>query len=62
MARRGQKALPVGKEGLGGPPEGPRVIGRTLWRACRGWNGSGGLLGGLRGIGRPIRRAMRGRE
>ena len=40
MARRGQEALLEGQKGLGGPPEVPRVIGRTLWRACRGWNGS----------------------
>ena len=47
-ARRSQKALLEGREGLGGPLRGPGGIGRPYGRAGRGWEGweeSGGPPG-----------------
>ena len=46
MAGRGHKALPEGREVLGGPPEGPGQVNRPSRRVERGQNGLVGPPGG----------------
>ena len=71
-----QKAHPVAREGLEGPPGGPRRVGRPCWKSGRGQEafqvgrevsggppgGSGVSLVGQGGVGRPTRRSRRGRD